>query len=410
LATATQIEQTEHSIGGHAVGGDGTADNPALRLDPELRFLLACCSAEISSGQPQLDQILPAQLNWDRTLKLAEYHRLLPSLHAWVCKSGNVPLSIRSAIRARFQKHVTRVLRFSAELSQITRHFEDRGIEVLAHKGPALSQLLYDDPAMRQFGDLDFLVRDRDVRPARAALIELGYEPRLHLSPRQERVYLHSGYEFVFDLGAERNVVELQWQILPRFYATEFDMEALFQRSVDLQLDGLRLRMLGDEDQLLVLCVHAAKHQWAQIAMLRDIAVLARRQLDWQWVEAEAERLGIFRILAICLWLSRSLFQCELPGVAQTVADSIHAHAKGPASAIQARLIGGAELNPESFPYFRAMMAVRERWQDSVRFAYRLAVTPSVSEWQTIRLPDSLFGLYRGIRLLRWARRFSFPF
>jgi hypothetical protein len=401
LATATQIEPS--------VGGHGTADNPALRVDPELRFLLACCSAEISGGQSQLDQILPARLNWDRTLKLAEHHRLLPSLHASVCNNGDVPVSIRSAIRARFQKHVTRVLRFSAELSRITRQFEDRGIQVLAHKGPALSQLLYGDQAMRQFGDLDFLVRDRDVRRARAALIELGYEPRLHLSPRQEKAYLHSGYEFVFGLGPERNLVELQWQVLPRFYATEFDMEELFQRSVDLQLDGIRLRTLGDEDQLLVLCVHAAKHQWAQVAMLRDIAVLARRQLNWQLVEAEAERLGILRILAICLWLSRSLFQCELPRVAQALADAIYGHAKGPASAIQTRLIGGAELNPESFAYFRAMMAVRERWQDRLRFAYRLAVTPSVSEWQIILLPDSLFGLYRGIRLLRWARRFSFP-
>ena len=399
MATATQIE---HSIDGH-----GAADNPALRLDPELRLLLACCSAEISSGQSQLDQILPAPLNWDRTLKLAEHHRLLPLLHTSVCKTGGVPISIRSAIRARFQKHVTRVLRFSSELLRITRQFEDREIQVLAHKGPALSQLLYGDPAMRQFGDLDFLVKDRDVGRARAALIELGYEPRLHLSPRQERAYMHSGYEFIFGLGAERNLVELQWQILPRFYATEFDMEALFQRSVDLQMDGIRLRTLGDADQLLVLCVHAAKHQWAQVAMLRDIAVLARRQLDWRWIEAEAGRLGILRILAICLWLCRSLFQGKLPGAAQTVADS--AHAQGPASAIQARLIAGAELNPESFPYFRAMMAVRERWQDRVRFSYRLAVTPSVSEWQTIMFPDSLFGLYRGIRLLRWARRFSFP-
>ena len=165
MATATQIEQTEHSMGGHAVGGHGTADNLALHLDPELRFLLACCRAEISNGQSQLDQVLLPALNWDRILKLAEYHRLLPSLHASVRKNSAVPHSIRSAIDARFKKHVTRLLRFSAELSRITREFEDRGIQVLAHKGPALSQLLYGDPAIRQFGDLDFLVRDRDVGP-----------------------------------------------------------------------------------------------------------------------------------------------------------------------------------------------------------------------------------------------------
>src|SRR5207244_5452159 len=190
--------------------------------------------------------------------------------------------------------------------------FADREIQALAHKGLVLAHLLYGDAAMRQFGDLDFLVRASDIARAQAALRELGYEPRLclQLSPRQEKAYLRSGYEYVFGLNAEKNLVELQWQILPRFYSVEFDFDELFQRSVEVEVQGARFRTLASEDLMLVLCVHAAKHEWAQLGMIRDIATLARFELDGRGREAEATRLGILRILGTSILLARHFISC----------------------------------------------------------------------------------------------------
>ena len=183
---------------------------------------------------------------------------------------------------------------------------------------------------------------------------------------------------------------------MPRFYSIHFDMDALFARSVELDLDGLRLRTLGREDLMLVLCVHAAKHEWAQLGMLRDIATLARLDLDWGWIDAEARRLGIVRILAVSLSLAGSLFGLNLSGFSRFQTEI------GPvreiAAAIQSKTIAGIEDDTESLRYFRAMMHLRERWQDRLRFAWRLVATPSVGEWQAVRIPDSLFPLYRGVQ------------
>jgi len=89
-------------------------------------------------------------------------------------------------------------MRFSAELAGILQHFEAREIPVITQKGPALAHLLYGDSAMREFGDLDLLVRPIDVPRVVGALTELGYEKNLKLSPRQEKAYLRSGYGYVF--------------------------------------------------------------------------------------------------------------------------------------------------------------------------------------------------------------------
>src|SRR5206468_9261208 len=68
-------------------------------------------------------------------------------------------------------------------------------------------------------------------------LMELGYDPGLRLSPRQEKSFLRSGYELSFGLNSDRNLVELQWQIVPLFCSINFDMDALFSRSMQIDLD-----------------------------------------------------------------------------------------------------------------------------------------------------------------------------
>lgn len=376
----------------------------ALRFAPELELLLAC-SQLVLDREPGLSTMLASQLEWDIVLRLANRHRLLPALYEALHGRDDVPASIRSAICAQFQNHERRVLRFTAELARIWRQFAQHKIQVLAHKGAALGQLLYGDPARRQFGDLDFLVRATDIPRARLALQELGYSPKLHLSPRQEKEYLRSGYEHVFGLNADRNLVEVQWQILPRFYAVDFDMEALFTRSVELDVDGLRMRILGREDLMLVLCVHAAKHEWAQLGMLRDIGTLAHLGLDWDWIEAEARRLGIARILAVSRSLLSGLCSSDLPVLPRVQPE--RSSAREIAAAIQHKIVVGVEGDPESVGYFRAMIRLRERWEDRVRLAWRLAATPSVGEWQSVRIRDSLFPLYRVVRAIRLLKRFA---
>jgi len=247
------------------------------------------------------------------------------------------------------------------------------------------------------------LVRPQNVIRAKSVLWQLGYEPQLQLSPRQEQAYLGSGYEYAFGLNEERNLLELQWQILPRFYAIEFDIEAMFKRSIEIQIEGFRVRSLCHEDLMLVLCVHAAKHGWAHLGMLRDIATLADLGLDWEWVRMEARQLGIFRILLVSLLLTRNLLSCPVPGNMPALGEIEDAGKL--AEAIQLRLSTGEEADIRSLRYFSEFAVVRERWQDRARFASRLALTPSVSEWESVRIPDSLFPLYRAVRMGRLLKR-----
>jgi Uncharacterised nucleotidyltransferase len=362
---------------------------------PEFELLLACCRPDKSD----VTQLLESRLNWERILQMAEHHRLVPALYAGIGPQPGIPPQLRS----RARNHCWRSMQLTVELMRIAEHFKVREIQFLAHKGPVLAKALYGNSAMRQFGDLDLLVKPHDVPRARAALVELGYGPRLQLSAGLERAYLRSGYEYVFGLGPERHLVELQWQIVPRFYSIAFDIDELFRRSIETRLDHATMRILRDEDLVLVLCVHAAKHGWSQLGMLRDISTLVQRDLDWKWILREAQKLGIFKILQISLSTACELFQLMPPEMLQ----------RGPcfpkvlqiAGQITKNLQSNRDPDIESISYFRSQIQTRERWPDRTRFVWRLLSTPSISEWESVQIPYWLSGGYRVIRIARLVKK-----
>lgn len=368
-------------------------------FSPEFRLLLACCGRPVR--ETQLAELLRGNLDWDKFLALTEDHRVLPAVHGFLADRTEIPLSIKLAMHAKFIRHNYRVLRFCGELTAILRQFKLRRIRVIAHKGPMLAQELFGDVAMRQFGDLDFLLCADDVGRAKAALAELGFTPNLQLTKKQEQAYLGSGYELVFGSQEEKNLIELQWRILPRFYSVEFDMEALFRRSKAVQFGEHAVRVLGNEDLLLVLCVHAAKHQWEQLGMLRDLAASIRVDMNWAGIWSEAKKLGIAKILGISLLLARNFVGCEIP---DAIESKIESHSAQAEKLVRAFAIGrGSEES--KLRYLYSVMQMRERWRDRMRFAWRLAVTPSVGDFEAFRIPDSLFPLYRGVRPIRLLRK-----
>jgi hypothetical protein len=372
---------------------------PRTRTNPEFDLLRACSDPLNRSDTGWLSSQQP---NWARLIALAQHHGLIPHLSAALDKNRfHIPDPVQEEVRAENFKNTRIALWLTRELVRILEQLKSRNVDALPYKGPALAEIIYGDVAARQFNDIDILIRARDLPIAISALHELGYEPGLELTPQQQRELLRHGYEYTFDGQHGRNLVELQWNLMPRFYAVDLDVDELFERAVPINISGEPARTLCREDQFLVLCCHAAKHVWAQVSMLRDVAgMLVSQPLDWEFIHAQANRFGIVRIVGITLFLCESLWGTSLPSGSMTQTAS-----RPIVSDLMHRLAAGQEFDPESVSYFRRMLQIRERNNDRCRFVWRLATTPSVKEWSTVRLPSLLFPLYRGVRLFRVAAR-----
>lgn len=345
-------------------------------------------------------------VRWRVLFELAERHGVQPLLHQSLSRiSELVPAAEMRVLAQLYQANLHRSMFLAREFIHLLDHLVEKHIEVLPYKGLALAEQMYGDIALRQTGDIDLLIHSKDLPAIREAVRELGYEPHMSLTPAEESAILQSGYECVFDGRAARNMLEVQWGILPRFYSVDFDHDELFRRAVSIKVAGHEMRTPSAEDLFLILSVHAAKHVWGRLIWLCDLArIMASRQLNWEWMGDQAKNLGIVRILRVTFLLLNRLLDIEIPAPAQASVP-LDSHAATLAGEIEARIATATEYNVESAAYFRLMLRLRERRQDRMRFLSRLALTPGLGEWNAVRLPATLFPLYRVVRLCRLAAR-----
>ena len=378
-----------------------------VEVVPEWSLLLAASSPDqrdrdLNHIRPLLDQ----PLDWNATLRLADQHGVTSLLYQNLAPLHDVvPPAVLASLRQNYERNIHKSLFLTRELICILDCLDGLAIDVIPYKGVVLAEAYYGDMALRQSGDLDLFVRREDVTRIKRAVRALGYTPRVLIPEDAEHDYIDSGYECTFDSAAGINLLELQWALQPRFYAVDFDMDGLFERAVTVSVADRYVKTPSSEDLLLILSVHAAKHVWGRLIWLCDIAQIIKRQnLNWDWIHSQSQELGIQRILHITLRLMHRFLATPVPA---PIKDAVIADraALDFTERIATSVAAGVTYEEEKLSYFRLMMRLRERPLDRLRFLARLTFTPGPGEWEAVRLPKSLFGFYRLVRLGRLAAR-----
>lgn len=377
-------------------------------------FELLCACASTHPAPEQAARIANwsySGFDWTGFLQLAEHHGVLALVASNLAQhSPDVPADIEQSLRSTYAENLRRNLWFAAELTRILEHFEKRHVRAIPYKGPVLAQSAYGDLGLRSFSDLDLLISPGDFVPAKRALGEIGYQPSQELPPPVERLFLRTAYERSFDCAAGKNLVELQWNLLPYLYAVDFQAadfrsDDLLARARRVSLGGAELPCLSPEDSLLVLCLHGGKHLWTRLIWVADIAESLRAtELDCVRVVRRARAMGITRIVGMSCWLAERLLGSAIPAAArELVAQDPEVVRLGEEYAT--RLARSATYNFESSEYFCDVWKLRERSSDRWRYLWRLAWTPGPGETAAIELPEILFPLYRIVRIGRLLRR-----
>ncbi|MGB9234940.1 MAG: nucleotidyltransferase family protein [Terriglobales bacterium] len=382
--------------------------------NPGSGFELLCACASRNPALAQEQRIANwdyAGFDWNGFLRLAEHHGVLALVaHNLISHAGELPAEVAQSLRSSYAANLQRNLWFAGELTRILEHLSKSEVRAIPYKGPVLAQSAYGDLGLRSFSDLDLLISRVDFERAKRALGEIGYHPSQALSPAVERLFLRTGYERSFDGLSGKNLLELQWNLLPHFYAVDsqaaaFGVEDLLARAGRIRLGAGDVPCLSAEDSLLVLCLHAAKHLWTRLIWIADIAESLRApDIDFALVVRRARALGIARIVGVSCWLAERLLGAAIPAPAREVIEHDPEVPKL-GEEYAARLARASTYNFDSTEYFRQVWRLRERPSDRCRYLWRLASTPGPGEIAAIELPESLFPLYRVVRIGRLLRR-----
>jgi hypothetical protein len=275
-------------------------------------------SALLECASPAQDRERLARLfgrvDWTRLLVLAEDHGVAGHLAASLrgLEEDLVPPEIRQALADWQRARNFFTLRLMAELFRVLERFNSEGIGALVVKGPVLAMQAYGDPAMRSYGDLDLLVRQQDIRRATELLSAAGFAPAIPLTA------IEAGKipgQYFFSTPDSQLIIELHNDRTLRYFPRRLPLEDFFARQVRVRLDGQEAPALSVEDELVLICIHGAKHFWERLMWVADVAALVSRQtaIDWQGVAASAKAVGAQRMLHTGLRLSCDLLRAQLP-------------------------------------------------------------------------------------------------
>jgi hypothetical protein len=372
--------------------------------DEVSELILACSRAARDTDHQDVRRLARDIDDWERVRDTASAHSLLPLLAARLSESAvTIPSAVMDAAGSVATTNLSRV----ASLLRTRALLAAEGIETIAFKGPALSVALYDDPAIRQSNDIDLLVKRREALAARRLLQAEGHRFGLDLSKGEEERFLH--YSSAYVLRDEVGVaVDLAWALAPRHLALDLDADSFFPESRSLELGGVHVAVLAPHDLFLALAVHGGKHLWERLGWVADIAQLLATapDLDVTRAIARARSIGAERLVLVAPALARLLLDAELP---QALSAAVR---RDPAVANIAARLAARLLPLGSSHHDRVldplMLTLRERPRDRAMIVARLAVTPTVEDWQWARLPDALAFAYPAVRPFRLAKKYLF--
>src|ERR1700720_1701214 len=372
---------------------------------PEWDALLQC-------GSPHSDlailSALLSRVSWPALVTLAEAHGVISLLASSVAQlqENLVPPEFVHKIRDLHRAQVLSALQMTAELFRFVDQFRDAGLDTVLVKGPTLALRAYGDTGARQYGDLDFLVRQKDILRATELMISAGYKPEIaveSLSPQK------IPGQYLFVRIAAPLLVELHTERTMRYFPRGLPIDEFFARRQLVRVDGHHIPALAIEDELLLICIHGAKHLWERLSLVADVAALVTRQtgLNWERTFAAARAIGAERMLHTGLLLAGNLHHAALPQNVQARLQSDRS-ASRLANKIATWLPSAGQTPPGLFA--RALYRVRMRGSVVTGLGYllRLTFSPTQEDWPAgmenehggrfaaLRRPVRLVKKYRG--------------
>jgi hypothetical protein len=380
-------------------------NNLPASSSPEWAALLQCASPH--SDLPILSASL-SKVSWHALVTLAEAHGVISRLASSVAQlqENLVPSEFAHKIRELHRAQVLSALQMTAELFRLVHQFRDAGLDAVLVKGPTLALRAYGDTGARQYGDLDFLVRQKDILRATELMISAGYKPEIaveSLSPQK----IPGQYPFV--RIAAPLLVEIHTERTMRYFPRGLPIEEFFARRELVSVDGHHIPALAIEDELLLICIHGAKHLWERLSLIADVAAFVTRQtsLNWERTFANARAVGAECMVHTGLLLAGNLLHAALPQSVQTTLQSDRS-----ASRLAARIamwLPSAGQTPPGL-FARALYRVRMRGNvlSGLGYLLRLTFSPTQEDWPAgmenehdgrfaaLRRPVRLTKKYRG--------------
>jgi len=300
-----------------------------MKFEPDIvdRALLACVRGDPDDPAPAASLRCVSDDRWGEFLARCRAQRVSAIAYTRIVSAGlqaEVPPATLEILRRRYRNNSIRNLWLQEAIHSVVTTCQENGIEVILLKGAHMATRVYANPALREMGDIDLLVRPVQVNDALSLLREHGFGAD---NPLPDDFNGHvAGAKHVPRLHRAKAAVELHWTIFPPNRDLPAEIDGLWERAVATTVARVDTLVLSPEDLLLHLCGHAAYDHRFEFGLrpLIDIDRLVGASgdsIDWPTFVERTVAWGWQRGVYLTLYLARELLDIPMPGdVLETLA------------------------------------------------------------------------------------------
>lgn len=279
-------------------------------LEREQKLLLLCARSRLGARErAEIALLFSSPLNWEKTKKLAEQQCMVPLLHHSLSKFGGmVPQEVMEELRRERKKIMHHNMLVFARAKSLLLALRKKNIPMLVLKGISTTQKFSDD-SLKQVGDIDILIRKRDIGALEKILAQQGWLA-VHNYAKIKAQRLRNSCQLP-QFAIEGATLDTHWELN---YFVRPEESDLWGGAIPFGLDGANALQLSPEKQLCYLCLHSVLSHGAQ-TLLRDLADINETieyyckgggngkgaGIDWQELCSVAERWRVSAAVYFCL-------------------------------------------------------------------------------------------------------------
>lgn len=280
-------------------------------LPAEFRFLLRALRA-LKSGE-DADKLVGAAegLDWTAIVAGIKRHGVSWIAGPLLAEPGLIPPDSAAALRRATAAQLVATLQRSRETAHIAHALAAAGIRFLMVKGAPLSIQLYGDVSRRPSRDIDVLVEPGSAAAVETVMLRLGYyrpdgEAAIDAS---ERVAKEVGYVH----RESRILVEIHARLTDNPELLPWDFETLWNERAMVRIGDAQIPTLAPTRLPLYLCAHGARHCWARLIWLEDMAATLGSREAIDRALADARSIGLEPLLLDALRILHNWFGHPVP-------------------------------------------------------------------------------------------------
>lgn len=344
-------------------------------------------------------------INWQLVYKIARSHSIRPFVyHVIIANKLDIPAEFKAKLENDYRIALQKNMIQGSITAEITSDLKKHGIDVISYKGASLTARYYENPAMRESLDIDFIADQKDLAAIEDYFIGKGYlmqegVPRTYLP-----FYCRFFKDMVYRIPKYDFNVEIHWSLLNRFAGKYPSYDFFEPHAISCKTTYGEYTVLSPPYEFLAtVSNHLVKDMSTRLKYLADIACMLSKYPDLladPILLQTAEKYGFKKKLKKGLSLVDNLIGVKIPDnyLSDLNSEDLLTPLAYPIA------IGKFQFN--NFTFIKRSLALQDDFKNKARLllsCFSYFFIPSYLDINTCRLPASFLPILFILRPFRLA-------